>query len=936
MTPSSSSNAALDLAQIETTLGGVNRISFADPARLRHDDSPPEHVRWLRTLGSGRAATAELVEASWADGRRKRYVEKVFAPGLLTRWIYRIAFAAPFAYQSNQHAIHASFYRRRVASELLDAQAICGGVPSRVDVALPAYVRFDQARKAWVLAAEFIEGRGPIPCAFADKDSQVADEMSDLIGQMRQVESQLIQWGLVGSGWQVSPGAWVSTANLLIPAHPKLQLFTAHGETAKSASAKSRYTIIDLESGIPAVLLWRYLKLSWSRGSLFPFDDLDPERLKVASDKIADQIAQHGQPVRAANLRRDVSALIAEDRLWKASELAPFRKPWTWLRSERRSVYRQDCINRWHQRGSIDVQMAADLTSGFWPYFLLWLIGAFFHGSLGRWLQAMVGNQQHQRRVQRFVKESRCRKVFWERYRSVRTRRWMRQQRCSRDSRPVSRTGFLTHRLLGGLTPAPVHRYLVDPLRRDRRNRQAWAFLTRGSFQAAWGRKIFGSILARWRSRDWLSASQAMDLRSQFNGPRMAAYSRGLTIHLAIKLLYPLMAPLKAGGIAVTLAGGSLWYTMIPLMLLPLLRTVVTLSSMWLHRTQKIPHGHALCIGAVPTFGSAAFAVQMWTVNQKISVLLLRDTASRLARKIPVYGGPDSRTEHAIIASADRLIDCATRVAANLSKYRNAMTIQPESNDSIRSPSAYSLKRLWWPYPNVIRDSVVLVAVCFSGLWSIDRWGAGARVDRWLTGENGALETVQLLALVATVIVAIVSLTRTTASSWRTVGIALACIAFVGAIREIPAFDSPAIIDSGVLKANSAQRFTVPRYGKHMVILFASLIFFARGAYAWFAYPADRRRWFSPSFIWPVVPFATCFVVAEVFERAGWAMAEESVELLAYSMMLAAAVWVTKNAEQLNQAELAIKHSVHHEASSRRCTTSSDQHTEDNQQAKAA
>ncbi len=245
-------------------------------------------------------------------------------------------------------------------------------------------------------------------------------------------------------------------------------------------------------------------------------------------------------------------------------------------------------------------------------------------------------------------------------------------------------------------------------------------------------------------------------------------------------------------------------------------------------------------------------------------------------------------------------------------------------------------KRLWWPYPNVIRDSFVLTAACFGGLCVIDRCFAGGEFDEWITGENGALETMQLLMLAATVIVGMLALTRTTVSSWRTIGIALACIAFVGAIREIPTLDSLPRINGSVLEAGTDLSFAAPRYWKHVVIMFAALVFFARAAYAWFAYPGDRKLWFSPSFIWPVIPFATCFVMAELFEQSSWAIAEESIELLAYVMMLMAAVWVVRNAKQFSQAKDDTDRSADGVATIRLLAQLSDRQAEDIQWRRAA
>ena len=126
-------------------------------------ETAPESIRILQTLGRGRAAQARLVEATFGDGRCVRCVEKVFAPGLLTRLIYRIGFQAPFAYQTSFDAIAASFYRRRVAGAALAATDL------DADVAMPLYVRYDDDMSAWVLAATWIDGRGVKPIGIDDR-----------------------------------------------------------------------------------------------------------------------------------------------------------------------------------------------------------------------------------------------------------------------------------------------------------------------------------------------------------------------------------------------------------------------------------------------------------------------------------------------------------------------------------------------------------------------------------------------------------------------------------------------------------------------------------------------------------------------------------------------------------------------------------------------
>ncbi len=869
--------------------------------------SPPDHVRVIRTLGNGRAATAELVEATWSDGRRKRYVEKVFAPGLLTRCIYRFAFASPFAYQANRHAILASFYRRRVAAGMIDAVAIRDGQPSRVDIALPAYVRYDRPRNAWVLAAEFVQGRGPVPDSIGRYPSGATNEMSDLIDQMKKVESRLIEFGLVGSGWQVSPGALVSTANLLIPDRPPLRVVWSESDAQAATSNELHFTIIDLESGIPAVLLWRYLWQSWKRGSLFPFDDLDPQRLRTFSQRISQQLSQRGESERVRRLTDDVERLLYHDQQWKTTEIAPFREPWTWVSAasaQRRSDYRIACIDRWQRQGMLDGEAVTVLQSNSWFFALLWMVGVCVPGSWGRWLQATLGSDQHRKQVRRFVFDRRCRLAFWKKYRNRKIAAWIKQGRCDHHSKPTSRLSFLAQRILGRLAPAGVHRYCVDSRRRVRRNRQAFAFMTRLRYQAAWGRRTFNATLRRWQSRRWISDAQAAEMRTRFNGPQLAVYSRGLGMHLAIKLCYPFMAPIKVGGLAIALAGGNLWWAILPLLLLPMMRTIVTVSSWLANRSQGIPHGHALCIGVLPTFGSAAFIVQMWTASPKVSTFLMQDLASRLAKKIPIYGGPDSRTEHAVIAMTDRLIRTIDYWKTLPLRFQNTMAQNKTAGLNHHSPGSSCAPRKWWPYPNVIRDSILLTATCCGVLWAIENTTSTDQPESWLTGENGALETTQLLVLFATVVFGVVAFFRTNVSRWRTIAIALACVALAGAAREIPAIESQQGASTANLQA-SELTFVASRYWKHTVIAIAGLVCLSRAGYAWFAFAQDRKFWFSPTFIWPAIPFASCFVLAKLFENAGWVIAEEGIEVFAYSMMLLTSVWIVRNTTTTDIAQLS-------------------------------
>lgn len=608
-----------------------------DPNRVGQPMPEPLRVTKIRVLGNGRAATAELVEAVWADGSRTRCVEKVFDPGLLTRVIYRIAFAAPFAYRSNRHAILACFYRRRVIASWLKRKN------ATVRVATPLYVRFDQPRRAWVLAAEWIEGRGPII------KSNHSDEMGALVAQMNQLESGLIDAGLYGSGWQVSPRALVSTANLLIVDRPQLSIFSAsdkHPGTEPQTDTSKQDTdtvIIDLESGIPAVLVFRYLALAWKQGSVFPFDDLDEKRLLQTTEAMnLDE---------TDDFQRDVNSLVSHSRAWKDTELALFRKPWRWLSKRRRSLFRQESTNQWARERVVDGNFQSRLQRHPMLWLCFWLVGAL--PLLGRLSQRLWGSRPFRSQVKKLVADSRYRDSVLRLHRARTTQQWISESRIPRRTK-LSSIQFVAHQVISKWMSPGRHRWFSDRKQRKLRRRKSVAMITSRAYQSKIARRLFNRTVGRWESRRWLDSSVAAQLRGNFDRPDVGIYSRGVAKHLAIKTLSPVVSMFKVTGMAATLAGGSFWYAVVPFLILPFCRSAVTLQSWWASRHTKTPHAQALAIGVIPTLGSLAFVLQMFNSNPTVSEFFLRDAASRIGRHLPIYGGADSRTEHAMLDWVDR------------------------------------------------------------------------------------------------------------------------------------------------------------------------------------------------------------------------------------------------------------------------------------------
>lgn len=624
----------------------------------------PRAIENLRVLGHGRAAEARLVRVALdppalrrtaaSDPTQRRgaeaaeptalCVEKVFHPGLLTRLIYRIAFQAPFAYQDNVDAIQACFYRRRVAAAIVQA-----AIPE-ARVARPLYVRWDEATRALVLASEYIRGRGVIP-APVDRwklrrrlatllgrgeriEPPPAAEIDELVDLMGRLEDLLVQCGLTGSGWQVCKRAMVSTANLLR---------TDRG-----------YVVVDLESGIPSVLVPRYVLAGLRQGSLPLFDDLDAGQLRrwVVDNRplLAAGLGEHA----LGQLEDDVQRLILHTDNWKRSEPAIGRRPWRLLSRDFTARYRQRVLASWSRRRIVDPQHEALLRASSRFFTTMTFVLGLIPGALGRFCQRMWANRGYRDQVRRFCGDAAYRAEASGRYVAAKSHTWRAGGRIGQamGHRTLDRR-FATDWLLSKLSPTLLHRVLVDrEYRRDRRVRMFLVCVS-GTFQSQFGRMLIQSRIGQWQRASRLTADQADELQRQLDSAAVDEYVRGFGMHVGLKLLMPVMTSLKVGGAAASVASGNPLYFLAMLMLLPMLRTGVTLWRMIASGQPAANYRDALLVGVMPVVGSLAYPVQMYAKFPALSLFLLRDFASRVGCSLPIYGGKDSRTEMLAIAPVD-------------------------------------------------------------------------------------------------------------------------------------------------------------------------------------------------------------------------------------------------------------------------------------------
>ncbi len=637
------------------------QISVSIPPPLRVAGGIlPTSVTAVRVLGHGRAAEARLVEVESDASGRELCVEKVFRPGLLTRSIYRASFQAPFAYQDSADAILAAFYRRRIAAAIVQARA------PEAAVAKPLYVRWDEESQAMVLASEYIQGRGIIPQEadpwmtrrwFATRLGKGSlappaprEEIDDLLGLMTKLEDLLVDCGLTGSGWQVCKRAMVSTANLL--------------------RTDQGYVVIDLESGIPSVLVPRYLREGLRLGSLPLFDDLDAGRLQGWIEQHHGELRAALPPNELRQLEADVPRLIEHTQRWKLSEPAIGRNPTRWLTPEFRASYRNRVLDSWQRRGIADAERVENLRAGETRlrtdpvYWLGWI-----PGRVGRFSQRLVANQGYRAKVNRWLSDAEYRRDQIAEYAATAYREWEAEGRvgpqtqtetqaqAKSEPRPMAGVRFVAHSLAAKLLPAGLHRWCVDSRHRRNSLAQLKQFCIDGRFQSQLGRSMILSRVNSWDRDQRLTSQAAATLVQELDAPAVAEYVRGFGLHVGLKLLTPLALSLKVGGAAASLASGNPFYFLLTLMLLPILRTAVTLWRMVATQSPFADYRDALLVGILPVVGSLAYPVQMHAKFPVLSNFLLRDFAARCGRWLPIYGGKDSRTEMTAIKSVNVLAE---------------------------------------------------------------------------------------------------------------------------------------------------------------------------------------------------------------------------------------------------------------------------------------
>jgi hypothetical protein len=648
----------------------------------------PVTIEPQRVLGHGRAAEATLVRLIGPDGTTLQCVEKRFAPGFLTRLLYSLCFQSPFAYQASEEAILAALFRRQVARDLM--RYLHAGAHLVADA---FYVRWDEASRSYVLGTEFIPGRGlipqevdplfvrrflfnsvvrPIARLFGKRLEPClppAEEVRELLALMGQMEGEFIRAGMVGTGWQVAKAALVSTANLL--------------------RTEEGYVVVDLESGIAALLVPYYFFAGLFKYGFPLFDDLDPDRLgaylQEHQEGLRKALGDEGFTVFQENIHR----LQEHTRRWKAGEIALGRHHFRLLfnRSLRESI-KAARIDWWEKSGLIDPEQAAELRSS--PRFFsraVFLVG-LLPGRMGSFLRKLLGNREFRAQVQRFRQDPQYRQEVLADYVARHVAQWRASGRlpAERDF-PGFTARFAAHLLGSKFLPSSVHRFLADPAVR----REVWIkvglFLTSERFQTEFARFLIVNQFDEWTRARRLKSEERQVLQRQLDLSSMQEYVRCFGFHAAMKFFEPLTASIKLIGIGwftATLVhhfptidlqairwthlSGEMIAALLatcarnPLSLVLMVntsvwRTLITLWRMLSWKRRHISYRTALMVGLIPAFGTLAYPLQMYAGCRELSIFLMRHLMAKIGQNLPIYGGKDSRTELACIKLVNLIVE---------------------------------------------------------------------------------------------------------------------------------------------------------------------------------------------------------------------------------------------------------------------------------------
>lgn len=180
-----------------------------------------------------------------------------------------------------------------------------------------------------------------------------------------------------------------------------------------------------------------------------------------------------------------------------------------------------------------------------------------------------------------------------------------------------------------------------------------WQFVSSQRFRTRLSRRVVALRIGYYEKRNQLSVEDARQLRRELRSDASTEYITDFGIHLSFK---PFIKTSQWTLVPLGVAYGMLTPVTAVLLLAfigPVARTIYTLGRCVQAsvRRQRLPV-IALLVGMLPSVGTLAYPAQLaWAAEvaghrHRLARFIIDDTFASLGRKLPVWGGPDTLTEH--------------------------------------------------------------------------------------------------------------------------------------------------------------------------------------------------------------------------------------------------------------------------------------------------
>lgn len=175
-------------------------------------------------------------------------------------------------------------------------------------------------------------------------------------------------------------------------------------------------------------------------------------------------------------------------------------------------------------------------------------------------------------------------------------------------------------------------------------------FISSQRFRTRLSRRLVSRRIGVYELRGQLLRDDARQFRRELRNDESTEYITDFGIHLSFK---PLVKTTQWTLVPILLAYGMITPFTGLLMLAfigPIFRTIYTLGRtvQASSRRQPLPLV-ALFVGMLPSVGTLAYPAQLaWAAEHyhRLARFIIDDTFATLGRKLPIWGGPDSYTEH--------------------------------------------------------------------------------------------------------------------------------------------------------------------------------------------------------------------------------------------------------------------------------------------------